>query len=123
MQQVISTHNVIRRNSYGRHTLKTHGFVSRFTAWCNLQEENRLLWLGISIVGGIGTVLPLTLLSIVFCVNNNFTLWVIACAFNVPVLVVNLAVQPAKVTLPTLFFAWMIDAIIIAYSLTIFFLN
>ena len=120
--QVISTRSPISNKYYTYRTLQP-GFVSKFIAWCNYQEKNRFFWLGISLLGGIGAVLPLTLISVVFWANNNFTLWVIACVFNVPILVVNLAGQPEKVTLPTLFFASLINLIIVAYSVTMFFVG
>jgi hypothetical protein len=121
MQQVISTQefHVIDHRSYPAGTLVT-GFIRKFFAWCSLQEKNWFLWLGIALMAGIGTVLPLTLFAIVCGADNNFTLWVIVCVINVPVLIVNLAGQPTKVKLPVLFFAWFIDAIIIAYCLFLF---
>ena len=36
--------------------------------------------------------------------------------------IVDLAAQPPKITLPTLFFAWFVDAIIIIYSVAVFFM-
>ena|SRR5215471_6859648 len=116
MQQAIQQHNisVIDRHSYAESKTAKAGFFKRFFSWCNKQEESRFLWLGLSLFGLIGMVLPLTLLSIVFFANNNFTFWIIACACNVPVLALNLAAQPPKVTLPTLFFALIVDVAIIA---------
>ena len=95
----------------------------RFSVWLINQEENRLLWLSVAVLGGIGTVLPLTLMAVVFWANNNPTLWIIALCINVPVLIVNLAAQLPKVTLPVLFAAWFIDAIIIFYCLAIYFIS
>ncbi|MEO7294430.1 MAG: hypothetical protein ABIW34_15075 [Ginsengibacter sp.] len=95
----------------------------KFKQWVNTQEENRLLWLGIAVLGGIATVLPITLLAVVFWANNSLTLWAIACSINVPILVLNLAAQPTKITLPILFLVWLIDALIIAYCAIIFFAN
>lgn len=96
--------------------------LDRFNAWLINQEENRLLWLSIAVLGGIGTVLPLTLMAVVFWANNNFSLWVITLCINVPVLIVNLAAQLPKVTLPVLFAAWFINAVIIFYCLAIYFI-
>lgn len=85
-----------------------------------MQEGSRLFWMGLALLGGIGTIVPLTLLAVVFFADNNFALWVIVCAINVPVLILNLAAQPTKVTLPVLFFAWAINALIIVYSIAVF---
>lgn len=109
----------IEANNTKASTSRT-GLITKFSLWLKNQEKNRLFWLGIAILGGIGTVLPLTLLAVVFFAGNSFTLWVLACVINVPVLILNLAAQPPRITLPVLFFAWTLDAIIIAYSLFIF---
>src|SRR3954468_10756536 len=120
MHEAIHTHNIsaFEANAYtGK--IKT-GFFKRFLNWCNKQEEYRFLWLGISLFGLIGMVLPLTLLAILFFANNNFTLWIIVCSVNVPVLALNLAAQPPKVTLPTLFFSLIVDAMIIVSCVAMF---
>ena len=124
MQQVISNHKIhlTRQESIASRTSAT-SLINMFIAWCNLQEENRFLWLAVSLLGGIGTVLPITLMAIVFGADNNFSLWVIACIVNVPILIVNLAAQPQKFILPVLFFAWIVDAIIVVYCLTLFFVR
>jgi hypothetical protein len=93
----------------------------KFFTWCNLQEENRFLWIGISIFGGIGTIVPITLLAIIFGANNDFMLWAITCSVNIPILIVNLSLQPLKIILPVLFGAWIINEAIIIYSIALFF--
>jgi len=120
MQEAIQTHNIsaFEANIYASKT-KT-SFFKRFLNWCNKQEENRFLWLGISLFGLIGMIVPLTLLAIFYFANNNFTLWIIVCSVNVPVLALNLAAQPPKVTLPTLFFSLIVDATIIVSCLAMF---
>ncbi len=97
--------------------------LQRFNLWLTNQEENRLFWLSIAVLGGIGTLLPLTLMAVVFWANNNFNLWVIALCINVPVLIVNLAAQLPKVTLPVLFAAWVINVGIIFYCLALYFIT
>lgn len=122
MQQVTLSNNYpqLVNNNYTTGPIAKAGLLQRFMTWCSTQEENRLLWLGIAVLGGIATVLPLTLIAVVFLANNSLTLWAITCTLNVLILVVNLAAQPAKVTLPVLFFVWFINAIIILYSLAVF---
>ena len=88
--------------------------------WCEKQEENRFLWLGISFMGHIGMILPLTLLSILFFADNNFILWIVALSANVPVLALNLAAQPPKVTLPILLASLIINIITIGVSVAMF---
>ncbi len=125
MEQAISN-KVLRHldlNAYATHQSTKTTLLRRFSNWLDKQEQSRLLWLGIAVLGGIATVLPITLLAIVFLASNSFTLWVITLAINVPVLITNLSAQPAKITIPILFFAWLVNAIIIAYSVAIFFIG
>ena len=123
MQHVILTGKI--QLHHGLHTIKSSivTLINKFFGWCDIQESNRFRWLGIAVAGGIGAVLPLTLIAIVFGADNSFNLWVAACVLNVPVLIVSLAVQPMKTTLPVLFFAWFVDAIIIAYCMVSFFIR
>jgi hypothetical protein len=97
--------------------------VSRFFKWCESQEGNRFLWLALTYIAQIGLALPLTMFVIVFFANVNFTLLVLTCIVNVPALVINLAAQPTKVSLPVLFFAWASDAIIILFCAVNFLLH
>ncbi len=123
MQHVISNQKVplTAHRSYETGHSTTFNFIHKFMAWCDAQENSRFLWLGIAFMGGICTVLPLTLTAIVFIGGNDLALWITACVFNVPILVLNLAALPTKYTLPVLFFAWMVNVAIIAYCLIHFF--
>jgi len=94
--------------------------MRRFIDWCDQQEKNRLLWLGIAIMGHIGMVLPLTLLSILFLADNNFALWIVVLCVNMPVLALNLAAQPPKVTLPVMFTSLFIDIVVVILSSVMF---
>jgi hypothetical protein len=121
MQQVIQPRVIpFRKDNYVTSEVTKESLIKRFIVWCNMQEGFRLFWMGLALLGGIGTIVPLTLLAVVFFADNNFALWVIVCAINVPVLILNLAAQPTKVTLPVLFFAWAINALIIVYSIAVF---
>ena len=121
MQQVSLSHifHPAVNNNYST-SISTGTWLQKFAAWLNSQDEHRLLWLGVAVLCGIGTIVPLTLLSMVFCANNNFTLWIITRVVNVPVLVLNLAATPPKYTLPVLFAAWAIDVAIMAFSIAVF---
>lgn len=96
---------------------------TRFYAWTLKQEEKRFMWLAFTFLLQIGLALPCTLLAIVFLGGNNFNLWLIACVANVPSLALSLAAQPTKITLPVLFFAWLVNAGIILFSVVSFFMH
>src|SRR4051812_39391186 len=112
MQHAISTAEV--RNfvtTEQRATTRKAGVntFSRFINWCEGQESSRMLWLVVSFLLQIGMALPCTLAAILFWGNNSFQLWIFACIINVPVLAINLAAQPTKVTIPFLLTAWTVD--------------
>src|SRR2546423_153870 len=79
--------------------------LTRFFAWCEAQESDRLLWLAITCFAQIGMTLPVTAVFIVFFGGNNLLLWTIIGAVNVPALVLNLAALPTKISLPFIFFS------------------
>jgi hypothetical protein len=118
MQQTISSasfENILTSPTYVERTPRVNA-LRRFVGWCEQQEKNRLLWLGIAVMGLVGTVLPLTLLSVLFLAGNNFTLWIIVLSANMPVLALNLAAQPPKVTIPVMLVSLIIDVVVIAVS-------
>jgi hypothetical protein len=126
MQQTISTaeaHNfVITRQQTSAKKVKANIF-STFINWCKKQEESRILWLVVALLVQIAAVLPFTLAAIIFLANNSFPLWVLACVINVPVLIISLAAQPTKITIPTIFLAWTADVLIILYCVVLFYLH
>lgn len=81
------------------------------------------MWLAFTYILQIGLALPCTLMAIVFLGGNNFNLWLIACVVNVPSLALGLAAQSTKVTLPVLFFAWLVDAGIILFAAATYLLH
>jgi len=122
MQQTVSSaslENILTVPAYVERKARVSS-VGRFISWCDQQEKNRLLWLGIGIMGHIGTILPLTLLSILFLANNNFSLWVVVLCANTPVLALNLAAQPPKVTIPVMLTSLAVNIIVIAMSAVMF---
>ena len=124
MQQAISTQHLHlgSNNSYAKRLSVKTNSIAKFFSWCEGQDSNKFMWLGIAVMGSIGAVLPVTLSAIAFIGGNNFALWIIALSFNVPVLIVNLAAQPAKITLPALFLSWIVNALIILYCVIGFFI-
>jgi len=122
MQQTISSasfENILTPSAYIGKKPRTNS-LRKFINWCDLQEKNRLLWLGIAVMGLIGMVLPLTLLSILFLANNNFALWIVVLCANMPVLALNLAAQPPKVTIPVMLASVTIDIVVIILSAVMF---
>ena len=123
MQHVISSHNFKagkHNDLVTSHTERTN-LLTRFLTWCDTQEEKRFLWLAIALLGDIGMILPLTLLAVLLGSGNNFTLWILVFTANVPVFALNLAALPTKFTVPALFFAWIMNLVIILSSIALFF--
>lgn len=116
------THHAALQNAQ-RNTIAHNNIFTRFYKWTVKQEDQRFKWLAFTFLLQIGAALPCTLMSIVFLGGNNFNLWLLACIVNVPSLALNLAAQPTRVTLPALFFAWLVNAGIIIYTATIFLLH
>ena len=114
-------YNTISSSVAVRQHRESVNVFQKFYNWTVQQEEKRFMWLAFTFVLQIGLALPCTLLSIVYLTGNNFNLWLVACVVNVPTLALNLAAQPPKVTLPALFFAWLIDAVIIISAFLGFF--
>ena len=100
-----------------------NNIFTRFYTWTVAQEEKRFMWLAFTYLLQIGLALPCTLLAIVFLGGNNFNLWLITCVVNVPSLTLGLAAQPTKITLPVLFFAWLVDAGIILFAAATYLLH
>lgn len=122
MQQAISStsfQNVLTHPTYAEKGSRVN-IIQGFFHWCDQQEKNRLLWLGIAVMGHIGMIVPLTLLSILFLANNNFALWIVVLSANMPVLALNLAAQPPKVTIPVMVGALVIDVAVIILSAVMF---
>lgn len=122
MQQTISTsafEKVLAPSAYIEKENKVTS-LKKFIGWCDQQEKNRLLWLGIGILGHIGMLLPLTLLAILFLADNNFALWIVVLSANMPVLALNLAAQPPKVTIPVMLTSLIINMVVIILSAVTF---
>jgi hypothetical protein len=100
---------------------KTHSNIfKRFLNWCDMQESNRFLWLGITFFAQIGLALPVAAFSIIFFGNNSQFLWITLLAVNLPTLVLNLAAFKTRITLPFLFFAWLTEALMILFCIMTF---
>lgn len=81
---------------------------SSFIRWCDGQQENRLLWIGLAL-GIHGCVFaPLTVMLVALA-GNSLGLFMTAMASMAMALVVNLAAMPTKVTIPIFFATLLID--------------
>ncbi len=90
----------------------------RLINWAEGQEENRLLWTAITIMGHGCFFTIMTLITIIFT-GNHFIFWPIAAAAMGIPLVANLAAMPTKITIPLLFLSILIDLGVIVSCIAI----
>jgi|GEM_PF-462807 len=88
----------------------------RFINWCDGQERNRFGWLAAALAGHGCALTPLTLFAIILS-GNNIVFWIMALVAMGATLVMNLAAQPTKVTIPVFLASIVIDLAIIAICL------
>ncbi len=91
--------------------------VQKFMAWCKTQEENRLLWLGVIILGHGCVLTPLTVFFVLSS-GNSMLSWALVMTAMVMCLVTNLAALPMKITLPIFFLSVAIDLIVIIMAIS-----
>jgi hypothetical protein len=84
----------------------------RFLTWCDLEQPNRFMWMALGLVGHASFITVITILVITYS-GNHFIYWPFTIAAMMACLVVNIAGQPTKVTLPVFFISIIIDAAII----------
>lgn len=89
-------------------TIEKTSFFANFISWCDAQQFNRLLWLGIALVGHGSILLPLTGAAVMFS-GNSLALLVMALVAMVMTLVTNLAALPTKITIPIFVLSILID--------------
>lgn len=89
---------------------------ARFINWCEAQQFNRVLWIGIALMAHGSIFAPLTAMVVLTTVNS-LPLLMLTIASMVMALVVNLAAQPTKVTIPVFFLSILIDIGIVIASL------
>jgi len=88
--------------------------LRRLLDWCTMQEKNRFGWLALSLAAH-GCIITPVVVFFVSMTGNNLTLWMAAMVAMGVTLIVNLAAQPTKITIPTFFLSIVVDiAIIIA---------
>jgi|SRR5450432_3267718 len=96
-------------------TSSPRSLVNRFLDWSSDQQENRLGWQGISLLGFGCFLTPLTILMISLSGVNMFLIMTALVAMEVN-LVANLTTMPTKITIPVFFLAVVADLIAIVVS-------
>lgn len=84
----------------------------RFLNWSAGQEENRLMWTALAILGHGCIISLITLLAIIFS-GNHFILWLIAIVSFAMSVISYLAALPTRITIPIFFLSVLIDVLII----------
>jgi hypothetical protein len=83
-----------------------------FLVWCDTQQENRFMWMALIIVGHSTFITVITILAITYS-GNHFIYWPAAIGGLMACLVVNIAGQPTRITIPVFFVSIIIDVVII----------
>jgi hypothetical protein len=89
---------------------------TRFMQWCENQQPNRLLWLGIALTGHGCILTPITVLFVLLA-GTNLVLFILALVAMGMALVTNLAALPTKITIPVFILTIIIDLAIIFMSI------
>ena len=84
------------------------GVIARFMNWCESQQPNRLLWLGIALAAHGCILTPVTVMAILLA-GVNVPLIVLAISSMGVALVSNLAALPTRITIPLFLFSILID--------------
>lgn len=90
-------------------------FLTGFYNWCRGQQENRLFWLGIALMGHGCIITPLTIMAVLMG-GNMLSLFILAIVSMGMTLVTNLAALPTKITIPVFFLSILIDLGIVIAS-------
>ena len=92
----------------------------RFANWCEGQQENRIMWIGIALAGHGCVLTPLTVMAVLVA-GNSLALFMAATAAMAMAVVTNLAAMPTKVTIPVFFLSVLIDILIVSAAVSGFF--
>jgi hypothetical protein len=98
-------------SSYTEEQSKTSVF-KKFMNWCEGQQKNRLLWLGVSLTAHGCILTPITIMAVLLA-GTNLVLFVLALVAMGISLVTNLAALPTKITIPIFVFSILLDIVII----------
>ena len=117
MKAVLHQHH-FHHKDYTAHKFSVKTLWQKFINWSGLQEDNRFLWLTISLVGHSTILTPVTILSIALT-SKIFVLVVIAVFSMITAVVVNLATIPVKYIVPVFFLSMLIDILIIITAIVL----
>jgi hypothetical protein len=85
--------------------------ISRFMQWAKDQEENRILWIALSLTIHGCILAPLSIFAVLIA-GNPLSLFMIVLASMGIALVTNLAAMPTKITVPVFFITAIVDVVI-----------
>jgi len=97
------------------HRQQSESVITRFFRWCEGQQPNRLLWLGVAVSAQGCILAPATILAIVLG-GVSLPLFIAAIVAMAMVLVTNLAALPTKITVPVFFFSILIDIVLVVIA-------
>jgi hypothetical protein len=110
--KAITSHDLANGAYTNHHTYNnTHSIKSvwnQFIEYADKQQNKRLLWAAIGILGH-GTIFTILTFGTVLLLGNDITLLAITCFTMTMVVVVNLAALPTKYTVPIFFLSLLID--------------
>jgi len=100
----------------GNYTSAKPNIVSQFLNWCEAQEHNRFMWLGLAL-SIFGCVLTPVAMFIISLTGMDIALVGVTAFSMAFVLITNLAAMPTRITIPTFFISLLIDIVVIALAL------
>lgn len=80
--------------------------------WCDDQQKNRLLWLGVALSAHGCIITPITIMAVLLA-GTNLSLFILALVAMGASLVTNLAAMPTKITIPVFILSTLVDIAII----------
>ncbi|HVT86531.1 MAG TPA: hypothetical protein VHD35_15105 [Chitinophagaceae bacterium] len=92
----------IINTSYTETTYRRISYWKRFINWSTNQEENRILWTAVAILGQGCIVTIFTMVAIIFS-GNHFIYWPFAIGAMAMSVVSYLAAMPTKIAIPVVF--------------------
>lgn len=100
------------------YTRSSESIFSRFITWCNNQQEDRLMWVGIALAGHGCVITPLSIMAVLLAGTNLFLFVTVLVAMGLS-LVTNLAALPTRITIPVFILSILIDLVVIISCMVI----
>jgi hypothetical protein len=92
---------------------------TKFMNYCEGQEDNRLMWVGIALAAHGCILTPITIMITLFA-GPNFALFMAGMVAMGIALVTNLAAMPTRITIPAFALSIIIDLFVIVSSILLF---